>query len=96
ISVADSGPGVPEESVDRLFEPFYSTKAKGSGIGLALARSIARGAGGWLSYAARAEGGALFTLTLPVAGGGERTSRGSGAAPARRPSPPAPHSPSRD
>jgi len=65
IAMADRGPGVPEELVSRLFEPFFTTKARGSGIGLALARRIARAAGGELEYRPRPEGGAIFSMLLP-------------------------------
>lgn len=66
IVVADRGPGLPEELEPRLFEPFFSTKAKGSGIGLALAKRIAEGSGGALEYRRRPGGGALFVLSLPA------------------------------
>lgn len=66
IEVADRGPGITPENEARLFEPFFTTKQKGSGIGLALARRIAEGAGGSLTYRRRPGGGALFTLALPA------------------------------
>ncbi len=66
VTVADRGRGVEVESRERLFEPFFTTKEKGSGIGLALARSIARQAGGDLVYAPRPGGGSLFSLSLPA------------------------------
>ena len=64
ISVGDRGQGVPEANQGRLFEPFFTTKEKGSGIGLALARSIVRGAKGDLRHEDRPGGGASFILTL--------------------------------
>jgi len=67
VSVRDSGPGFPEGITDQLFEPFFSTKAEGTGMGLAIARSIVEAHGGTLS-AKNCEGsGALFTICLPEA-----------------------------
>ena len=66
ISVADDGPGVPEALRERIFEPFETTKASGSGLGLSLVREIARGHGGDVRLAARATG-SLFELDLPWA-----------------------------
>jgi two-component system sensor histidine kinase MtrB len=71
--VRDSGPGIPEESLPFVFERFYrADKARaraegGSGLGLAIARQLARAHGGELSAANHPEGGAAFTLRLPVA-----------------------------
>jgi len=66
LCVADRGPGVPAELEPRLFEPFFTTKAKGSGIGLALARRVARAAGGDVEYRPREGGGAVFAIVLPA------------------------------
>lgn len=66
FSVADNGPGLAGIDGDRLFQPFYTTKASGLGMGLAIARSTAEAHGGQLTAGAAAEGGALFRLTLPV------------------------------
>jgi two-component system sensor histidine kinase HydH len=66
ISVADRGPGVAPELEGRLFEPFFTTKERGSGIGLALARRVARAAGGELEYRTRPGGGAVFSIFLPA------------------------------
>ena len=66
FSVADNGPGLAGIDADRLFQPFYTTKASGLGMGLAIARSTAEAHGGQLTAGAAAEGGALFRLTLPV------------------------------
>ena len=67
FSVRDTGPGFADEIVDRLFEPFFSTKAEGTGMGLAIARSIVEAHGGTLSGENCADGGALFTICLPEA-----------------------------
>jgi two-component system, NtrC family, nitrogen regulation sensor histidine kinase GlnL len=66
VSVADTGPGVPEADVARMFAPFFSTKSRGSGLGLALCQRIATQHGGSLVYDPPAAGGARFRITLPV------------------------------
>jgi signal transduction histidine kinase len=66
VDVHDDGPGIPEPHVGRLFEPFFTTKATGSGYGLYLASEIAREHGGKLTACNRDDGGACFTLWLPV------------------------------
>jgi PAS domain S-box-containing protein len=65
ISVRDTGPGFPDGIMEQLFEAFFSTKAEGTGMGLAIARSIIEAHGGTLSGENCASGGALFTLCLP-------------------------------
>ncbi len=67
LSIADSGCGLAEDALDRLFEPFYTTKPAGEGLGLGLAisRDIVREFGGELQADNRPEGGARFTLILP-------------------------------
>jgi two-component system, LuxR family, sensor kinase FixL len=67
VSVNDNGPGIPEEIMQRLFEPFVSTKSGGLGLGLAISRSIAERFGGELLAKNRPEGGAVFQMVLPVA-----------------------------
>jgi two-component system sensor kinase FixL len=67
VRVEDSGHGLSPAALRRLFEPFYTTKASGTGLGLALSRTIAEAHGGALHAGSRSEGGAVFTLTLPVA-----------------------------
>lgn len=66
VRVVDSGKGIGASDVEHLFEPFYSTKEKGLGIGLAICRSIVEAHGGKLTYAANEEGGAVFQFTLPI------------------------------
>ena len=65
IEVRDSGPGIPVEDLERIFEPFYSTKARGSGLGLGITRRIVRDHGGTIEAAVSAGAGATFTLTFP-------------------------------
>jgi PAS domain S-box-containing protein len=67
VSVRDSGPGFPGGIVDQFFEPFFSTKAEGTGMGLAIARSIIEAHGGTLSGENCDDGGACFTIRLPEA-----------------------------
>ena len=67
VSVRDSGPGFPAGIVDQLFEPFFSTKAEGTGMGLAIARTIIEAHGGTLSGKNCDDGGAIFTVCLPEA-----------------------------
>lgn len=73
ISVLDRGPGLPEAMLERVFEPFLrleesrSRETGGAGLGLAIARAIARGHGGDISLANRPKGGLAATLHLPLA-----------------------------
>jgi two-component system sensor histidine kinase FlrB len=64
--VQDSGPGIDPELADRIFEPFFSTKTGGSGLGLPLVRKIAEDHGGGVSMSHPSEGGTRATLWLPA------------------------------
>jgi signal transduction histidine kinase len=66
VAVRDSGPGLDLETVDRLFEAFYTTKVQGMGIGLAICRSIIQAHGGRLWARANVPRGAIFQFTLPI------------------------------
>jgi PAS domain S-box-containing protein len=66
VEVADSGPGVAPEDLQRVFIPFFTTKSKGHGIGLALAHRVATDHGGTLSASNSSTGGAVFTIRLPA------------------------------
>jgi signal transduction histidine kinase len=68
IEVADQGPGIPAENRDRVFEPLFTTKQRGIGLGLSVSRSLAQANGGELSVGDHDPPGALFILELPVAG----------------------------
>jgi PAS domain S-box-containing protein len=72
IAVRDSGPGFDPQSLDRLFDAFYTTKPHGLGMGLAISRSIVAAHGGRLWASANDGRGATFQFTLPI--GGERAS----------------------
>jgi PAS domain S-box-containing protein len=67
IAVQDSGMGLQAESLDHLFRAFFTTKAKGMGMGLAISRSIVENHGGRLWAEANCAGGATFQFTLPPA-----------------------------
>jgi signal transduction histidine kinase len=69
VEVTDTGPGIDPAVAGRLFTPFVTTKPTGTGLGLTVARRVARDHGGSLTAAARAGGGTVFTLTLPVSEG---------------------------
>lgn len=66
FSVIDTGEGLPTENVDRIFSAFYTTKAQGSGMGLAISRTIIESHGGRLWAAANDGRGATFHFTLPT------------------------------
>lgn len=69
LSCHDSGPGIPEESMEFLFDPFYTTKGIGEGLGLGLSISygIIKDMGGFIKAENHPEGGALFVVRLPLA-----------------------------
>ena len=66
LQVADNGPGVPGERRSAIFEPFFTTKSEGSGLGLWIVQQIATAHGGVVAVNDRANGGAAFTLQLPL------------------------------
>jgi C4-dicarboxylate-specific signal transduction histidine kinase len=69
VSVQDSGVGVSEEIMPRLFEPFFTTRSQGVGMGLAISRSIIEAHGGRLWAESTVGQGAVFQFTLPALGG---------------------------
>ena len=86
IRVADTGVGLPDE-VDKVFEPFFTTKAagKGTGLGLAICKDFVEDMHGAITAAPGEEGGAVFTIRIPISSCHRRSSRArSGSKPDRR------------
>ncbi|MFT3907769.1 MAG: PAS domain S-box protein [Steroidobacteraceae bacterium] len=69
ICVSDTGPGVPPDCVQRLFEAFFTTKPEGTGLGLAISRSLITDHGGQLTYQPNLPQGSVFQLSLPAHSG---------------------------
>jgi signal transduction histidine kinase len=66
MEFTDSGPGIPEKDLEKVFEPFYTTRPSGSGLGLAIARRVVEDHGGEISIAAGKYRGTAVTVRLPV------------------------------
>jgi len=69
VSFHDDGPGIPKESLPSIFDPFYTTKrpGRGTGLGLSICKSVMKEHNGAVEAANASDGGAVFTVTLPVA-----------------------------
>jgi PAS domain S-box-containing protein len=67
VSFTDSGPGIPADSLGKLFEPFHTTKQEGTGLGLAVSYSIIQQHGGTIQAGTAPDGGAVLTVFLPLA-----------------------------
>ena len=65
VVVADTGPGIVPEHLEKIFSPFFTTREKGSGLGLSVSYGIVKDHGGEIRVENRAEGGALFRIILP-------------------------------
>jgi signal transduction histidine kinase len=72
LSVSDRGPGIPEERLKQIFEPFYTSKAEGMGMGLSIARTIIEAHHGRISANNQDHGGASFRVRLPLCSGPDR------------------------
>ena len=66
IQVTDRGTGIPTEILERIFDPFFSTKEAGTGIGLAICQRIIEDHSGTIVPQNRSQGGAVFTIRLPT------------------------------
>ena len=69
ISFLDKGPGIPHEYLDRVFDPYFSTKAKGSGLGLSICYSIVKKHGGHIDLDSTEGAGSAFHIYLPASSG---------------------------
>ena len=67
LEVSDTGPGVPPENLERIFEPLFTTKARGIGLGLAVSKSLAQANGGDLAVTSEPGRGATFIFAMPTA-----------------------------
>ncbi len=67
IEVTDNGPGVPPQLRTEIFNPFFTTRKHGTGMGLSISRSIVAAHGGRIEVGDSPSGGAKFTVTLPTA-----------------------------
>jgi signal transduction histidine kinase len=69
VSVSDTGPGIPQDQRDKIFEPFYSSKTSsgGTGLGLAVVHGIVKEHDGWLEYSESPGGGSCFQVFFPTA-----------------------------
>jgi signal transduction histidine kinase len=70
ITIADNGPGIPNDILDRIFEPFFTTKevGQGTGMGLALAQQAVQSCGGTIIVTCPPSGGTVFTVAVPAGG----------------------------
>jgi two-component system, NtrC family, nitrogen regulation sensor histidine kinase NtrY len=67
LTVADEGPGIPEDLRERIFDPYFTTRHEGTGLGLAIVKKIVLQHGGEIAAGTRPGGGASFTIALPLA-----------------------------
>jgi signal transduction histidine kinase len=67
LKIADTGPGIPQETIDRIFDPFFTTKKDGTGLGLAISRRIVAAHKGSIQVESFPDAGTVFTLHIPPA-----------------------------
>ena len=66
IRLSDNGPGIPESILDKILQPFFTTKEEGTGLGLSIAARIVEEHNGWLDFKSKEGEGATFIITLPI------------------------------
>jgi PAS domain S-box-containing protein len=76
VSITDTGIGIPEGLVGRIFDPYFTTKQQGSGLGLATSHSIVKNHGGYLSVVSRPGCGSTLSVNLPAAAAADEAPRG--------------------
>ena len=69
LLIEDNGPGVPDDTASKIFEPYFTTKSDGTGLGLAIVKKIVLQHRGTIALGRGPEGGAAFTISLPALGG---------------------------
>ncbi len=69
VTITDEGPGIPADVLPHIFDPLFTTKADGTGLGLATCYSILQAHGGWIEASSSPNGGAVFRILLPAAAG---------------------------
>jgi signal transduction histidine kinase len=74
LTVSDRGSGIPEEKLKEIFEPFFTSKAEGMGMGLSIARTIIEAHHGVITANNRDHGGATFRIKLPMSNDGSKSS----------------------
>ena len=67
VAVADNGPGIPDDVLDKLFKPFFTTKARGTGLGLTIVKKFVEVMGGRIDVRTKTDDGTTFTVILPGA-----------------------------
>jgi two-component system sporulation sensor kinase A len=65
VEIIDNGSGIPEDQLQRIFEPYFTTKSTGTGLGLAMVRQIVESHGGNISVKATSEKGTTIRIALP-------------------------------
>ena len=65
LSIEDTGAGIPEENLNKLFKPLFTTKAKGAGLGLAVCKRLVEAHGGFITVKSEVGKGSLFTVHIP-------------------------------
>jgi len=68
ITVSDTGPGIPQRHLGKIFDPYFSTKKSGGGLGLSMVYSIIKNHGGYIGVVSKEGEGAIFVIYLPAAG----------------------------
>jgi len=72
VSFTDTGVGIPAQSLPKLYEPLFTTKARGIGLGLPIVKSLVEGHGGTIEVQSEVAKGSTFTVKLPVGRGEEK------------------------